>query len=70
MGEGTLSGQVAPTVGLSSWAPQAVGGSGANTDLLALVVTGSLLSIIPLVAAFIFLQRYWQSGLTAGGVKE
>jgi multiple sugar transport system permease protein len=70
MGEGTLSGQVAPTVGLSSWASQAVGGSGANTDLLALVVTGSLLSIIPLVAAFIFLQRYWQSGLTAGGVKE
>ena len=33
-------------------------------------VTGSLLSISPLVAAFIMLQRYWQSGLTAGGVKE
>jgi multiple sugar transport system permease protein len=58
------------TVGLSTWAAQAVGGSGANADLLALVVTGSLLSIIPLIAAFVLLQRYWQSGLTAGAVKE
>ena len=29
-----------------------------------------ILSVIPLIAAFIFLQRFWQSGLTAGGVKE
>jgi multiple sugar transport system permease protein len=34
------------------------------------VVTGSLLSIIPLIAAFLMLQRYWQSGLSAGAVKE
>jgi multiple sugar transport system permease protein len=58
------------TVGLSSWSAQAVGGSGSNADLLASVVTGSLLSIIPLVAAFVLLQRYWQSGLSAGAVKE
>jgi multiple sugar transport system permease protein len=58
------------TVGLSSWAAQAVGGSGSNAGLLALVVTGSLLSVIPLVVAFIMLQRYWQSGLSAGAVKE
>jgi multiple sugar transport system permease protein len=58
------------TVGLSSWSAQAVGGSGANADLLACVVTGSLLSIIPLIAAFVLLQRYWQSGLSAGAVKE
>ena len=58
------------TVGLASWSAQAVGGSGANADLLACVVTGSLLSIIPLIAAFVLLQRYWQSGLTAGAVKE
>jgi multiple sugar transport system permease protein len=57
------------TVGLSSWASQAIGGTGANAGLLALVVTGSLLSVIPLVAAFIILQRYWQSGLTTGAVK-
>jgi multiple sugar transport system permease protein len=59
------------TVGLASWASQAVGGgSGTNTDMLALVVTGSLLSIIPLVIAFLLLQRYWQSGLASGGVKQ
>jgi multiple sugar transport system permease protein len=58
------------TVGLSSWASQAVGGSGANAGLLALVVTGSLLSVIPLVVVFILLQRYWQSGLSTGAVKE
>jgi multiple sugar transport system permease protein len=58
------------TVGLSTWSARAVGGSGSNADLLACVVTGSLLSIIPLIAAFILLQRYWQSGLSAGAVKE
>ena len=58
------------TVGLASWSAQAVGGSGANAELLAAVVTGSLLSIIPLIAAFVLLQRYWQSGLSAGAVKE
>jgi multiple sugar transport system permease protein len=58
------------TVGLSSWASQAVGGSGANAGLLALVVTGSLLSVIPLIVVFILLQRFWQSGLSAGAVKE
>ena len=58
------------TVGLASWSSQAVGGGGANAELLALVVTGSMLSIVPLVAAFLLLQRYWQSGLSAGGVKE
>ncbi|WP_109003601.1 carbohydrate ABC transporter permease [Streptomyces rishiriensis] len=59
------------TVGLSSWAAQAQnGGAGASSDMLALVVTGSLLSIVPLVVAFLLLQRYWQSGLAAGGVKQ
>jgi multiple sugar transport system permease protein len=59
------------TVGLASWSAQAVGGgSGTNSDMLAYVVTGSLLSVIPLVVAFLLLQRYWQSGLTTGGVKQ
>ncbi|MFJ9736985.1 carbohydrate ABC transporter permease [Streptomyces sp. NPDC101166] len=59
------------TVGLSSWASQAFGGgAGANSNMLALVVTGSLISVIPLVVAFLLLQRYWQSGLAAGGVKQ
>ena len=59
------------TVGLASWAAQAQnGGAGASSEMLPLVVTGSLLSIIPLVAAFLLLQRYWQSGLSAGAVKQ
>ena len=59
------------TVGLSSWADQAQnGGAGASSDMFALVVTGSLISIIPLVLAFLLLQRYWQSGLATGGVKQ
>ncbi|MET9773223.1 carbohydrate ABC transporter permease [Streptomyces sp. NPDC006367] len=59
------------TVGLSSWAAQAQnGGAGASSEMLALVVTGSLISVVPLVVAFLMLQRYWQSGLAAGGVKQ
>jgi multiple sugar transport system permease protein len=34
-----------------------------------LVITGSFLTIVPIVIAFLLLQRYWQSGLSAGGVK-
>ena len=34
-----------------------------------LVVAGALISVIPLIVAFLLLQRYWRSGLTAGGVK-
>ncbi|WP_329599247.1 carbohydrate ABC transporter permease [Streptomyces pseudovenezuelae] len=59
------------TVGLSSWAAQAQnGGAGASSDMLPLVVTGSLISIVPLVIAFLVLQRYWQSGLATGSVKQ
>ena len=31
---------------------------------------GSLLTIVPIVIAFLLLQRFWQSGLTAGSVKQ
>ena len=34
------------------------------------VVTGALLSILPLVALFLCLQRYWQVDLAAGAVKS
>jgi multiple sugar transport system permease protein len=57
------------TVGLAAWSSQATGGGGATGALLSSVVTGSLLSIIPLIAAFLLLQRYWQSGLSTGSVK-
>jgi multiple sugar transport system permease protein len=58
------------TVGLAAWSSQSAGGGGSTGALLSSVVTGSLLSVIPLIAAFLLLQRYWQSGLSTGGVKE
>jgi multiple sugar transport system permease protein len=56
------------TVGLQQWNSQATAGGGA-TSAFNIVITGSLISIIPLILAFVFLQRYWQSGLGSGGVK-
>ena len=34
-----------------------------------LVLVGSVVAIIPLILAFLVLQRYWQSGLATGGLK-
>ncbi|WP_455362127.1 carbohydrate ABC transporter permease [Streptomyces sp. SYSU K21746] len=34
-----------------------------------LVVIGSLISVIPLIVAFVALQRFWRAGMTAGAVK-
>jgi multiple sugar transport system permease protein len=57
------------TVGLAQWQATAQGGTGAQA-LFSMVITGSFVSILPLVIAFLFLQRYWQSGLAAGSVKQ
>ncbi len=57
------------TVGLAQWQATSSAGSGSQA-LFSMVITGSLVSIIPLVVAFLFLQRYWQSGLATGGVKQ
>ena len=56
------------TVGLSQWNAQSTGTNA--QPIQNLVLTGSLLMIIPIVATFLFLQRYWQSGLAAGSVKQ
>ncbi len=56
------------TLGLNAWNAQAATAGG--EAIFNLVITGSLLTILPLIAAFLLLQRYWQSGLSAGGVKE
>ena len=56
------------TLGLHSWNQQA--GTAGGDAVFHLVITGSLLTIVPLIAAFLLLQRYWQSGLSAGSVKE
>ncbi|QGQ18083.1 ABC transporter permease subunit [Cellulomonas sp. JZ18] len=56
------------TLGLNAWNAQAATAGG--EAIFHLVITGSVLTIVPLVVAFLFLQRYWQSGLAAGSVKE
>ena len=56
------------TVGLAQWNDQA-NASGGATSAFNLVITGALISVVPLIIAFVFLQRYWQSGLGSGGVK-
>ncbi|GAA1496957.1 carbohydrate ABC transporter permease [Paeniglutamicibacter kerguelensis] len=51
------------TVGLVSW-------FASNGKVpMSLVVVGALVSIIPLLLLFLFLQRFWKAGLTAGAVK-
>jgi len=56
------------TLGLNAWNAQAATAGG--DVVFNLVITGSLLTILPLLAAFLLLQRYWQSGLAAGSVKQ
>jgi len=57
------------TLGLASWNAQASANGGAQL-LYTLVLTGSLVSILPLIVAFLFLQRYWQGGLTLGSIRS
>ena len=40
-----------------------------SPSLYALAITGALLSIVPLVALMVFLQRFWRLDLISGGVK-
>jgi len=64
------SGELYPlTVGLAQQEATSAAGGGAQA-LFSTVITGSVLSIIPLIIAFLYLQRYWQTGLATGGVKE
>ncbi|MET1051353.1 MAG: carbohydrate ABC transporter permease [Mycetocola sp.] len=56
------------TVGLAQLQSAASAGGGSQA-LFSTVISGSFVSILPLVVAFLFLQRYWQSGLASGGVK-
>ena len=56
------------TVGLAAWTSQASAGGGAQA-LFPLILTGSLVGIVPIILAFLFLQRFWQGGLTFGSLK-
>jgi multiple sugar transport system permease protein len=55
------------TVGLQTWNTAYTSG-GAQQYVYSLIVTGSLLSVLPLAIGFLLLQRYWRNGLTLGSV--
>ncbi|BAL91975.1 putative ABC transporter permease protein [Actinoplanes missouriensis 431] len=56
------------TVGLRTWYMSATLGNG-GAALFNVIVVGSLVAIIPLITAFLMLQRHWRGGLTIGAVK-
>jgi len=53
------------TLGLYAWNTQV----NQIPEIRTLVIVGAFLSIIPLIIAFLSLQRFWRSGLGAGSVK-
>jgi multiple sugar transport system permease protein len=57
------------TLGVTYWNSLAV--QPGNVQVIyAIVVTASLIAIIPVTIAFLIVQRYWEGGLTVGGIKE
>ncbi|MFE0723385.1 MULTISPECIES: carbohydrate ABC transporter permease [Streptomyces] len=54
------------SVGLFAWNAKR---TSTEVDLSALVLTGALLSVIPLAIFMIAMQRYWKSGVTLGALK-
>jgi multiple sugar transport system permease protein len=54
------------TVGLQTWN---VTTGGSTKFLYGLIITGALISSIPLLAGCVVLQRFWRGGLGAGSVK-
>ncbi|MEV5608980.1 carbohydrate ABC transporter permease [Streptomyces sp. NPDC052225] len=53
------------SLGLFQWNSQA----SVSPEYYPVVIMGSLLAVLPLILAFVLLQRFWRSGLTAGAVK-
>ncbi|OAH48948.1 carbohydrate ABC transporter permease [Microbacterium oleivorans] len=57
------------TVGIGLWQGLASANNGGGTSLWSIIILGSLVSVIPLIIAFLTLQRYWQGGLSIGSLK-
>jgi multiple sugar transport system permease protein len=56
------------TVGLAYWSGLATQPGNAHV-LYILVIMGSVVAILPLMIVFLFLQRFWQEGLSLGSIK-
>jgi ABC-type sugar transport system, permease component len=57
------------TVGIGQWQGIASANNSGGTSLWSIIIIGSLVSVIPLIIAFLSLQRYWQGGLSIGSLK-
>jgi multiple sugar transport system permease protein len=55
------------TLGLNVW--NGVSSSAGGKPVFNLIAIGSLVSVLPLLIAFLALGRYWRGGLTAGATK-
>lgn len=53
------------TYGMFVWNSQII----RDPDLQILTIVGSFISVVPLIIAFLGLQRFWRGGLSAGAVK-
>lgn len=61
------------TVGLNMWMGlvNTTNAAGSQSgSITSFILTGSLLAVVPIIISFCFLQKYWQSGLAAGAVKQ
>ena len=58
------------TVGIGLWQSTAsTYGAAGGQSLWSIIVLGSLVSVIPLIIAFLTLQKYWRGGLAIGSLK-
>ncbi|AZS38115.1 L-arabinose transport system permease protein AraQ [Microbacterium lemovicicum] len=57
------------TVGIGLWQGIASANNAGGTSLWSIIILGSLVSVIPLIIAFLTLQKYWQGGLAIGSLK-
>lgn len=54
------------SVGMGVWSQHAT--TSGDNDLYPLIVMGGLVTIVPLIALFLLLQRYWRGGLLLGAI--
>ena len=58
------------TVGIGVWQSTAsTYGAAGGQSLWSIIILGCLVSVIPLIIAFLSLQRYWRGGLAIGSLK-
>jgi multiple sugar transport system permease protein len=56
-------------VGIGLWSSLAAQNNGGGHSLWSLIIIGSIISVVPLIVAFLSLQKYWQGGLSIGSLK-